>query len=62
MAVKHFIFAAFTTGRENVIRSGGGFGESIIGNIHGSVTVTGLWFCGQRSGFRVKGLGFRVRV
>jgi len=38
MAVKHFFFAAFTTGIENVIRSGGGFGESEMGNIQGSVT------------------------
>jgi hypothetical protein len=39
MAVKHFVLAAFTTGKENVMRSGGGFGESIIGNIHSSVTA-----------------------
>ena len=42
-AVKHFDFAAFTTGRENVIRSGGGLGESEIGNIQGSVTLRRAW-------------------
>ena len=30
-AVKHFVFAALTTGKENVMRSGGGFGESANG-------------------------------
>eukprot|EP00982_Pelagococcus_subviridis_P006396 30087-Pelagococcus_subviridis.AAC.34 len=34
-AVKHFVFAALTTGKENVMRSGGGFGESAMGRIQG---------------------------
>lgn len=33
-ATKQALLAAFTTGREKVIRSGGGFGESEIGRIH----------------------------
>jgi hypothetical protein len=42
-AVKHLDLAAFTTGKENVIRSGGGFGESVMGNIQGSVTLRRAW-------------------
>ena len=36
MATKIFYLAALTTGKENVTRSGGGFGESAMGKIHPS--------------------------
>ena len=36
MATKIFSLAALTTGKENVTRSGGGFGESAMGKIHPS--------------------------
>jgi hypothetical protein len=41
VATKHFCLAAFTTGSEKVMRSGGGLGESAMGRIHGSFTYTG---------------------
>jgi hypothetical protein len=43
-ATKTFARAAFTKGKENVTRSGGGFGESAIGKIHPSVSRNSAWF------------------